>query len=63
MSVLADLGGDDCAELGGSNDVVEVVNVHDSGDRSAGGLEELEDAPPRLLQAGGVGRHAHVLHR
>ena len=61
MSILADLGGDDRAKLRGGNDVVDGVNLHDSGDGSAGGLEEVEDTAACLLQAGGVGRHAQVL--
>lgn len=59
MRVLADLGGDGGAEVGLGDDVVEVVDVHDGGDGSAGGPEEIEHPVPRLLQARRVRRHLH----
>jgi hypothetical protein len=61
--VFTDLLSDGRAELRGRDNVVEVVDLHDGGDRAACLLEEIEDAVPGLLQRGRVRRHLHCPHR
>lgn len=63
VGVLADLGGDRGAELGDGDDIVEVVDLHDGGEGSAGHLEEFERPLASLLHARRVRRNLHHLQR
>lgn len=63
MGVLADLRGDGGAKLGGFDDFVEDVDVHDGRDGSARRLEELENPLSRLLQVRRVWWNAYIFQR
>lgn len=63
VSVLAYLRGDGGTKLGDGHKVVEIVDLHDGGEGSAGSLEEIERALARFLQAGRVGRNLNHLQR
>lgn len=61
VSVLAYLRGDGGTNLGDGYKVVEIVDLHNGGEGSAGSLEEVERALARFLQAGRVGRNLNHL--
>lgn len=58
--VLADLGGDDGAEVRWRDDVLKVVDIHDCWDGSAGRPEEIEDSVPGFLKRDRVRWHLHA---
>ena len=58
--MLADLGGDDGAEVRWRDDVLKVVDVHDGWDGSAGRPEEIEDSVPGFIERDRVWWHLHA---
>jgi len=49
VSILPDFSGDGGAKLRDSGDVVEIVDLHDCGERSTSLLEQVEDSLPSFL--------------